>query len=83
MLDAVNSVFADYGDAVQRQHREMERMLRLTMPPPHPQSRLRVAANGVEVTIRYPVELERAAEVDDRITAAVTQASGEAVTETE
>ncbi|HEV7484827.1 MAG TPA: mechanosensitive ion channel family protein [Thermoanaerobaculia bacterium] len=83
MLDAVNSVFADYGDAVQLQHREMERMLRLTMPPPHPQSRLRVAANGVEVTIRYPVELERAAEVDDRITAAVTQASGEPVTETE
>jgi small-conductance mechanosensitive channel len=83
MLDAVISVFTDYGDAVQRQHREMERMLRLTMPPPHPQSRLRVAANGVEVTIRYPVELERAAEVDDRITAAVTQASGEPVTETE
>jgi small-conductance mechanosensitive channel len=83
MLDAVNGVFAEYGDTVQRQHREMERMLRLTMPPPHPQSRLRVAANGVEVTIRYPVELERAPEVDDRITAAVTQASGEAVTETE
>jgi small-conductance mechanosensitive channel len=83
MLDAVNGVFAEYGDAVQRQHREMERMLRLTMPPPYPQSRLRVAANGVEVTIRYPVELEHAPEVDDRITAAVTQASGEAVTETE
>jgi small-conductance mechanosensitive channel len=83
MLDAVNSVFAEYGEAVQRQHREMERMLRLTMPPPHPQSRLRVAAKGVEVTIRYPVELEHAPEVDDRITAAVTQASGEAVTETE
>jgi len=83
MLDAVNSVFADYGDVVQQQHREMERMLRLTMPPPHPRSRLRVAANGVEVTIRYPVELERAPEIDDRITAAVTQASGAATTETE
>ena len=83
MLDAVNSVFADYGDAVQRQHREMERMLRVTMPPPQPQSRLRVAANGIEITIRYPVELEHATEVDDRITAAVTQASGEPVTETE
>ena len=83
MLDAVNGVFADYGEAVQQQHREMERMLRLTMPPPHPQSRLRVAANGVEVTIRYPVELEHAPAIDDRITAAVTQASGTAATETE
>ncbi|HEV7429241.1 MAG TPA: mechanosensitive ion channel family protein [Thermoanaerobaculia bacterium] len=82
MLAAVNSVFADYGEAVQQQHREMERMLRLTMPPPHPQSRRRVAANGVEVTIRYPVELERAQEIDDRITAAVTEASGTA-TETQ
>src|SRR4051812_4075480 len=83
MLDAVNGVFADYGDAVQQQHREMERMLRLTMPPPHPQSRLRVAATGVEVTIRYPVELEHAPAIDDRITAAVTQASGAPATETE
>jgi small-conductance mechanosensitive channel len=83
MLDAVNSVFTEYGEAVQQQHREMERMLRLTMPPPHPQSRLRVAANGVEVTIRYPVELENAPKIDDRITAAVTQASGATATETE
>jgi len=83
MLDAVESVFAEYGEAVQQQHREMERMLRLTMPPPHPQSRLRVAANGVEVTIRYPVELEHAPAIDDRITAAVTKASGAAATETE
>jgi small-conductance mechanosensitive channel len=83
MLDAVNSVFADYGDAVQQQHREMERMLRLTMPAPQPQSRLRVATSGVEVTIRYPVEMEHAADVDDRITAAVTKASGQTVTETE
>jgi small-conductance mechanosensitive channel len=75
MLDAVNAVFDDYRDAVESQHREMERMLRLTMPPPLPQSRLRVAADGVEITIRYPVELEHATEIDNQITAAVTEAT--------
>jgi small-conductance mechanosensitive channel len=73
MLDAVNVVFAGYRDAVEAQHREMERMLRLTMPAPLPQSRLRVAADGIEITIRYPVELERATEIDNRIAAAVTE----------
>ncbi|MCU1246009.1 MAG: hypothetical protein JWN02_1919 [Acidobacteria bacterium] len=76
MLAAVDAVYAEYRDRVERQHRDMERMLRLTMEPPRPQSRLRIAPGGVEVTIRYPVELEGAAEIDDRITAAVTEATG-------
>jgi small-conductance mechanosensitive channel len=76
MLEAVNSVFADYRETVEQQHRDMERMLRLTTNPPHPQSRLRIAGDGVEVTVRYPVELTRTAEIDDRVTGAVAEATG-------
>jgi small-conductance mechanosensitive channel len=76
MLAAVDAVYAEYRERVERQHRDMERMLRLTMELPRPQSRLRIAPGGVDVTIRYPVELEGAAEIDDRITAAVSEATG-------
>jgi hypothetical protein len=33
-----------------------------------PESRLRIAPTGLEIVVRYPVEMEKAAEIDDRIT---------------
>jgi hypothetical protein len=39
-----------------------------------PQSRLRLTQTGLEVVIRYPLELEKATEVDDRITRALLDA---------
>jgi hypothetical protein len=40
---------------------------------PRPQSRLRFVDAGLEITIRYPTEISRAAEIDDRVTRAVIQ----------
>jgi small-conductance mechanosensitive channel len=71
MLAAVESVFAGYRDAIDRQHREMDRLLNSKTPPPRPHSRLRVAPAGVEIRVRYPVEIENAGDIDDRIAAAV------------
>lgn len=73
MLQAVEGVFATYKDEIESQHRDMERHLRLSMEVPRPGARMRVAQNGVEVTIRYPVELSNAAEIDDRVTAAISE----------
>ena len=78
MLRAVDSVFAGYSEAIARQHRDMERTLQLTMDAPRPQSRFRLSQTGIEITIRYPVELEHAAEIDDRITRALLAATGAA-----
>jgi small-conductance mechanosensitive channel len=77
MLAAVDAVFGEYRDAIDRQHREMDRLLNITTPPPRPHSRLRVAPNGIEIRLRYPVEIEGAGEVDDRIAAAITRATNE------
>ncbi|MBV8520287.1 MAG: mechanosensitive ion channel [Acidobacteria bacterium] len=71
MLAAVESVFEEYRDAIDRQHREMERLLNTKTPPPRPHSRLRVAPAGVEIRVRYPVEIANAGTIDDRIAAAV------------
>ncbi len=73
MLRAVEGVFDSYRTDIESQHREMERLLRLSTESPRPKSRLRVAPSGVEVTIRYPVELSKAAEIDDRVTAAINE----------
>jgi small-conductance mechanosensitive channel len=74
MLAAVESVFAEYRAAIEQQHRDMDRILSMTTPPPYPHSRLRVAANGMEIRVRYPVEIADAGEIDDRVAAAVAGA---------
>jgi small-conductance mechanosensitive channel len=74
MLAAVKSVFDEYRTAIDQQHRDMDRLLGMTTPPPYPHSRLRVAANGMEIRVRYPVEIANAGEIDDRVAAAVAGA---------
>ena len=68
VLDAVEKVYAEYQDAIEAQHREMERTLSVAVAVPKPRSRLRLTQTGLEVVIRYPVELESATDIDDRIT---------------
>lgn len=68
VLGAVEKVYADYRERIEQQHREMERTLSVAVATPEPRSRLRLTQTGLEVVVRYPVELETATEVDDRIT---------------
>ncbi len=68
LLKAVEDVFADYREDMERQRRMMERTLNTT--PIHqlrPTSRLRLTPAGLEAVIRFPVSLQNAAEVDDRV----------------
>jgi small-conductance mechanosensitive channel len=75
MLAAVESVFAEYRAAIEQQHRAMDRLLRITTEPPVPHSRLRIAPAGVEIRVRYPVEIEKAGDIDDSVAAAITDAA--------
>jgi len=69
MLAAVNKVFEDYREKMELQRRGMERALSsVTATSFKPESHLRLLPKGLEVSIRYPVELGNAAEIDDRIT---------------
>lgn len=75
MLAAVEGVYGEYGETIERQHRDMERLLNTSTTPPRPHSRLRIAPNGVEIRVRYPVEIANAGDIDDRIATAVTEAT--------
>lgn len=68
VLGAVEKVYADYRERIEQQYLEMERTLSVAVATPKPRSRLRLTQTGLEVVVRYPVELESATEIDDRIT---------------
>lgn len=68
VVGAVEKVYADYREEIEAQYREMERTLNVAVTVPKPRSRLRLTQTGLEVVIRYPVQLEKATEIDDRIT---------------
>lgn len=77
MLEAVNKVFSDYHDKMEMQRRSMERALySVRTTDLAPESRLRITSSGVEIVIRYPVELDNAAEIDDRVTRELLETIG-------
>lgn len=77
MLTAVNKVFNAYKDRMETQRRGLERATHgLPVAPLSPESRLHLTATGTQVVVRYPVEIEQSAEIDDRITREVLDATG-------
>src|SRR5579859_6152444 len=76
MLQAVNKVFADYEEKLGVQLRRMEHTLKtMTIHSLHPESRVRLTKRGVNVTIRYPVDMHHAREMDDRVNREVLAAT--------
>lgn len=77
MLNAVNKVYAEYRERMEMQRRTMERSLRaVNVSSLAPESQVRLTGSGLEVVIRYPVELNSATEIDDRITRELLEAIG-------
>jgi small-conductance mechanosensitive channel len=77
MLDAVNKVYAKYREKMEAQRRRMEISLHsVQIGSFAPESRVRLTSSGLEVAIRYPVELGHAPEIDDRVTREVLEAIG-------
>ncbi|HLW55260.1 MAG TPA: mechanosensitive ion channel domain-containing protein [Candidatus Angelobacter sp.] len=75
MLEAVNKVCAKYCEPLDRQRRNLERSMHtVSIGSLVPESRLRLTATGIDVVIRYPVDLTHAAEIDDEVTREVLDA---------
>jgi small-conductance mechanosensitive channel len=70
MIKAVDTAFAQYHETLERQRVQMERSLAsgVTLGPLRPRTTLRLAASGLEVKVTFPVDVEQASEIDDRIT---------------
>ncbi|HLK07797.1 MAG TPA: mechanosensitive ion channel family protein [Candidatus Angelobacter sp.] len=74
MIEAVNKVFSEYRDRMEVQRRNVERSLNSTIAAFSPESRLHLTQTSLEVVIRYPVDLEHAGEIDNRVTREILDA---------
>lgn len=67
LMEAVNDVFARYREDLRRQYRESSQLHNVWFEPPEPQSHILLSADGVRVTIRYPVDAHLAVSINDEI----------------
>jgi hypothetical protein len=68
LLAAANHVLSRYSEDMARQTREIQKTSSLhDGSETQAQVQLRFSASGVEALMRYPVQLQHAAEIDERI----------------
>jgi hypothetical protein len=84
LLEASEKVLSDYQDAIASQYRQMEKTGMLVSEKElQPRVALRLSSAAVEVTIRYPVDLQHAAEIDARMSRELVVTLEEEVSETQ
>jgi small-conductance mechanosensitive channel len=64
---AVESVYATYREQIEHQYANLEQSVDVPLAEPKPESRLRFTDAGLQFTVRYPVEMQHALEMDDQI----------------
>ena len=73
LVAAVNAVYSKYREEIERQHREIERRVDIQVEAPRPEARLQFADAGLELLVRYPVDLRKAPDIDEEMTRKVLE----------
>ena len=82
LLDAAHRVLEDYRDDLERRTRELQRASPSSVAEKaQTQVQLRFSSGSIDATVRYPVPLQRAAEVEERMSRALLDAVSESATE--
>jgi hypothetical protein len=72
LLAAISSVIDEYGPEISRQSKEIQRSTATnSLNDTSPQVHMHLANGHMEALIRYPVHLEHAAQIDERVAQAV------------
>ncbi len=75
LLSVVETVLADYHEELERQHQALENtFVSSSVSGFGPTAHLRFTTAGLEITIHFPVDLQHAAEIDERVTREVLNA---------
>lgn len=73
-LGIAETVLADYHDEMERQHQAMENTyVTVGNADFRPIAHLRFTPAGAQITLRFPVDLQHAAEIDERLTRELLQ----------
>jgi small-conductance mechanosensitive channel len=75
LLAAASRVLEKYGDELARQTRELNKTSWGTTEQAQAQVQLRFSHDSIEAIVRYPVPLQRAAEVEERMSRALLEAA--------
>ena len=67
LLEVVEAVFARYRDSARSQLQQMERDLDTTVDSGRPQSRVHLRPDGLQITLRFPVDVRSEVQVVDEI----------------
>src|SRR5205823_192926 len=68
IMQSVSEALAEYRDSMEAQRRSMEMNLTTIAPTDFkPKIRLHYISSGIEADVRYPVAMDKAAEIDDRL----------------
>src|ERR1700683_1483428 len=68
LTEVVNSVYAQYRAGIEKQYGDIERKVEIELRAPATEAKLQFSEAGLELMVRYPVEIRKAPEVDDNIT---------------
>ena len=74
LMAAVGAVHAKYGEAMQPQYGSADDRMEIFLKEPVPEAKLQFVDAGLELIVRYPVDLRRASEMDDQVARALLDA---------
>jgi small-conductance mechanosensitive channel len=67
VLAAVNSVYNEYRDEMERQQGTIGDRAEIVLKAPVPEAKFQLNGEGMTLIVRYPVPLDRASETDNRV----------------
>ncbi len=68
LMALIEEVYSKYRDEIERQHAAIERRVDILVDVPRPEARVQFAEGGLELLVRYPVEIRRAPDTDENMT---------------
>ena len=68
LMAAVEEIYSKYRAEIESQHAAIERRVDILVDLPRPEARLQFADSGLELLVRYPVEIRRAPDTDEQMT---------------
>jgi small-conductance mechanosensitive channel len=71
---AAESVYGEYRESIEQQHATLQRFVDVETSVPRTDVRSRLTGDGLECTVRYPVDTPHAAAIDRKMMTAIRQA---------
>jgi small-conductance mechanosensitive channel len=73
LFQAVNAVHDQYREGFERQRGFIERRIEVQLKTPSPETRLQFSDTGLELLVRYPVEIRNESVTDEQVTRKVLE----------